>query len=79
MYIYVLRSLSNPDRYYTGMTENPKRRLREHNSGDSWATRQSRPWELIVVLGFAHPEAADSFEEYLKSGSGRAFSKRHFW
>jgi hypothetical protein len=37
-----------------------------------------RPWSLVVSLEFASERAARRFEKYLKSGSGRAFSKRHF-
>jgi hypothetical protein len=35
-------------------------------------------WELVVFLTFADGNRAREFERYLKSGSGRAFSKRHF-
>jgi hypothetical protein len=31
-----------------------------------------------VVLEFPTVQAANRFERYLKSGSGRAFAKRHF-
>ena len=33
---------------------------------------------VIVSLEFATEAAARQFERYLKSGSGRAFAKRHF-
>jgi len=33
---------------------------------------------LVVSLEFKSEEAAVRFERYLKSGSGRAFAKRHF-
>jgi hypothetical protein len=32
----------------------------------------------VVSLEFANEESAALFERYLKSGSGRAFAKRHF-
>ena len=32
----------------------------------------------VVVLEFPDEHAANYFERYLKSGSGRAFAKRHF-
>jgi hypothetical protein len=37
-----------------------------------------RPWQLVVVLEFASEPSAVAFEKYLKTGAGRAFSKRHF-
>jgi hypothetical protein len=38
----------------------------------------NRPWSLVVSMEFTTAKAASAFEKYLKSGSGRAFSKRHF-
>ena len=35
-------------------------------------------WSLVVSLEFADSQLAGRFERYLKSGSGRAFAKRHF-
>jgi hypothetical protein len=32
----------------------------------------------VVSLEFANEQSALQFERYLKSGSGRAFAKRHF-
>lgn len=77
-FIYVLRSVRNPARYYTGLTENVAQRLATHNSGGSQHTRHHRPWELVVSLEFATESSAVAFEKYLKTGSGRAFAKRHF-
>jgi len=79
MYVYAMRSLQFPARYYSGLTDDPDHRLDEHNLGFSRSTRGYRPWRLVVSLEFTNPEAARIFEQYLKSGSGRAFSKRHFW
>ena len=53
-------------------------RLEDHNSGSCRFTAAGRPWELRVAIEFADEEAAVAFEKYLKTGSGRAFSKRHF-
>jgi predicted GIY-YIG superfamily endonuclease len=76
--VYVLRSLSDPGRYYTGITSDIRSRLEWHNSGPSGWTIHHRPWTVVVAIEFADPHAARRFESYLKSGSGRAFSKRHF-
>jgi hypothetical protein len=37
-----------------------------------------KPWTLVVALEFTDEALAKRFEKYLKSGSGRAFAKRHF-
>ena len=36
------------------------------------------PWQVIVSIEFRTQEAALVFERDLKTGSGRAFAKRHF-
>jgi len=77
-FVYILRSVHQPDRYYTGLTTDVPRRLAVHNSGGSTHTAALRPWTLVAAVEFASSESAVAFERYLKSGSGRAFAKRHF-
>ena len=77
-YVYMLRSVSNPDRYYTGSTVDIDRRLAEHNAGESNHTRKFMPWKLEGYLAFSDFKKADEFEAYLKTASGRTFAKRHF-
>lgn len=76
--VYVLRSVAHPSRYYSGVTSNVTARLAEHNSGRSAYTSTLRPWELVAAVEFSSEGSALAFERYLKSGSGRAFAKRHF-
>ena len=76
--VYVLRSLSDPDRYYTGITGDIRSRLEWHHAGPSGCTVHHRPWAVVVAIHFADAGTARCFERYLKSGSGRAFSRRHF-
>ena len=40
--------------------------------------RAYRPWHLHVTIELPDEQRAIDFERYLKSGSGRAFAKRHF-
>ena len=49
-YVYVIRSLSHPKRYYIGYTENIDQRVKEHNEGKSLHTTKYGPWELAVYL-----------------------------
>jgi predicted GIY-YIG superfamily endonuclease len=77
--VYLLKSLSNPNRTYVGVTTDFARRLEEHNSGRASHTARFKPWEVVVVVEFSDNAKADMFETYLKSGSGHAFAKRHFW
>lgn len=76
-FVYVLRSLKDRARYYTGLSSNGSARLAAHNGGFSSHTADVVPWELIVSVWFADAERAAMFERYLKSGSGRAFAQRH--
>jgi putative endonuclease len=77
-FVYILRSDTHPGRHYVGITRDVTRRLVWHNSGPSGVTVHHRPWSLVVALEFSDATTAARFERYLKTGSGRAFSKRHF-
>lgn len=76
--VYVLRSVRNPERHYVGLTADLSKRVDCHNAGQNAHTATDRPWSVVVSLEFSREEAAVRFERYLKTGSGRAFSKRHF-
>jgi predicted GIY-YIG superfamily endonuclease len=77
-FVYILRSDSDPSRHYVGVTSNPDNRLRRHNEGPTGHTLSHRPWSFVVVIELPSESTARRLERYLKSGSGRAFSKRHF-
>jgi len=77
-YVYILRSVKDPNRHYMGVTSNLKRRFAEHNCGDSIHTNQYRPWRLINYFAFLNREKAKAFERYLKTGAGRRFQLCHF-
>ena len=75
-YVYILRSINNPDQEYIGATANLKQRLPEHNAGKSTHTAKFKPWELIWYCAFRDKYKALEFEKYLKSHSGRAFANK---
>ena len=77
-YVYILASESDPRRHYTGMTTNPRRRLKQHNAGLCRTTCSHGPWRFETVVAFRSREKALAFERYLKSHSGRAFATKHF-
>ena len=77
-FVYVLKSDADPVHYYIGSTINVSERLAGHNAGESPHTARYRPWRLHVVIEFFDHKRAIRFERYLKSGSGRAFARRHF-
>jgi predicted GIY-YIG superfamily endonuclease len=75
-YVYILQSGVDANRFYTGFTENVKDRLAEHNAGKSVHTRALRPWRIKTCIAFGDREAALDSERYLKTSSGRAFTKK---
>ena len=77
-FVYVLRSLANPDRQFIESAANVPLRIAAHNAGHSPLTASHRPWKLVAVVQFGNEATAQRFEKFLKSGSGRAFSKEHF-
>jgi putative endonuclease len=64
---------------YTGCTNNLENRIGLHNAGQVKSTKTKYPVELITYIAFTDKYKAYFFERYLKQGSGRAFSKRHFY
>ncbi len=78
-YVYLIQSIPNPKEKYIGITSDLKDRLKVHNEGGSPHTSKFKPWKLVTYLAFSSEEKAREFEQYLKTGSGRAFAKRHFW
>jgi len=77
-YVYMLQSIEAPDNFYVGAAVDLKQRLRQHNAGESVHTRKFKPWRVEGYIAFSDHAKPDRFERYLKTGSGRAFAKRHF-
>jgi len=74
-YTYILKS-SKSDLFYTGWTSDLRKRVSEHNNGDSFASKPYRPWKLVYYAAFETEKLAKDFERYLKSGSGKAFTRK---
>lgn len=77
-FVYVLKTNDVTPRCYVGITSDVAHRLVWHNEGHCVHTAKHRPWTIHVIIEFADEPHALVFERYLKSGSGRAFAKRHF-
>jgi len=75
-YVYILRSESIAEHFYIGLTEDLRSRLEKHNHGEVPHTRKYRPWKVKTALAFTDPKRAFDFERYLKTSSGRAFTKK---
>jgi predicted GIY-YIG superfamily endonuclease len=77
-FVYVLKNEQPVPRFYVGLTADVSQRIEEHNAGHCSHTARDRPWHRHVVIELPDQDRAVRFERYLKSGSGRAFAKRHF-
>ena len=77
-YVYILQSEIDPRRFYTGFTDDARRRLRTHNAGRVSHSAKWKPWRLKTYVAFADRTGAVELERYLKSASGRGFVKKHF-
>jgi putative endonuclease len=77
-YVYSLQSVADPLRPYTGITGDLRERLSKHKRGEVTHTRKFAPWTVQNYFAFQDDTKAHAFETYFKSGSGRAFAKKHF-
>ena len=64
---------------YTGSTGNFEQRLKQHEMGNVNSTRLRLPVSVVLKVVFYDKYKAFAFEKYLKTGSGIAFSRRHFF
>ena len=78
-YVYLLQSERFPDQRYVGVTADLKQRIPDHNEGKSPHTSKYVPWKLVTYVAFSDKQKAETFERYLKSGSGHAFAKKRLW
>ncbi|MDR1684256.1 MAG: GIY-YIG nuclease family protein [Elusimicrobiota bacterium] len=77
-YVYILESINFPNTFYIGATSDLKRRLAEHNSKEQKYTGRYQPWFIKCYFAFKNHTKANAFEKYLKTSSGRSFTKKHF-
>ena len=74
-FVYILRSQTDPAQHYVGIASDVDERLDWHNGGPTGFTLEHRPWSVVVSIEFSTERDAVRFEKYLKTGSGRAFTK----
>ncbi|MAG12660.1 excinuclease ABC subunit C [bacterium] len=73
-YIYIIQSKKN-GKWYTGSTNNLRKRLKQHNEEKSTWTKSLTPWDLIYYEACIDEEDTRSREKYLKSGMGKRYLK----
>lgn len=72
--VYVLENQRDGS-WYIGQTDNLKRRLTQHNSGNGGRTTRVRsgPWKLMYAEAYCDKKDALGREKFLKGGSGRKY------
>jgi putative endonuclease len=73
-YVYILKL--NNGNFYSGFTDDLKRRIKEHSSRRVQTTSKNLPINLVWYGCFSNKEKALEFEKYLKSSSGFAFRNK---
>ena len=69
--VYILRSLRQK-KLYIGYTTNLERRIEEHNTGKSAATKPYAPWEMIFYETYNNSVDAKRREQYFKTSKGKS-------
>src|SRR5215831_26800 len=73
----MLRSESDSG-FYIGFSTNLRARLRQHQNGESLATKSRGPWKLVYFEAYTEREDAEGREKFLKSGAGRRLKLGRF-
>ena len=64
-WVYLIKSKKEGS-LYVGLTKNLRRRLQEHNSGNTFSTKNKGPWEFIYGEVYKSFEDAEEREDNLK-------------
>jgi len=73
-YVYVLFSEKDGN-FYTGYTNDIKKRIKEHNLGYVASTKNRRPLNLVYFEGCLNQQDATKREKYLKTTYGKRYLK----
>ena len=73
-YVYVLQSLKDKN-FYTGCTNNLRKRLEEHNRGLVLSTKDRGRFKLLYYESCINREDAFRREKYLKTAWGKRYIK----
>ncbi len=73
-YVYVLQSQKDKQ-FYTGFTTDMKRRIKEHNEGKVFSTKNRVPLKQIYYEACLSQKDAVKRERYLKTTYGKRYIK----
>jgi putative endonuclease len=79
-FVYILKSINN-NYFYTGFSNDLKKRLIEHNSGEVKSSSPYCPFRLVYYEACINEKDARFREKYLKSNLGKKYLKKRlkFW
>lgn len=73
-FVYIIYS-KKLDRFYTGTTDNPQKRLLEHNQSlytDSFSLR-GIPWEMFLIIENLNSYQAYMIEKHIKNMKSKTY------
>jgi len=73
-YVYILQSELDGT-FYKGSSENPVKRLEQHNLGFTPSTRLKRPWKMVYIEELSAKSEMLIREKKLKRGNKDYFQK----
>jgi len=73
-YTYILQSCKD-NNFYTGSTNDLRRRLQEHNTGKVLTTKKRIPLKLVYYEACTDEKDARKREMYLKTSWGKSYIK----
>jgi len=75
-YVYAIKSKER-EWIYVGITDNPERRLHQHNSGFNTSTKAYKPFEMFYIESVDTRENARAREKELKTTQGKRFLRKY--
>jgi len=75
--VYILKSIKCSE-YYVGCSEDVKRRLCQHNSGNVKATELKRPYKLVFTQEFNSIDIAKKVERKIKKMEKKRFYRKNY-
>ena len=73
-YVYILQSQTDK-RFYTGYTNDLRKRFSQHNNQEVYSTKGRGPFILIYYEACLNEQDARVRERYLKTGMGKRYIK----
>lgn len=71
-YVYIIESQKDK-KWYTGYTNDLRKRILKHNSGKNFSTKSRMPFKLIYYEACLDKKDAKAREKFLKSGMGKRY------